>query len=255
MSQYKRIFIVGHPGAGKAVLAKALAEKLGWQYIDADLGLEFHMGRTLNEIVGKQGEQAFQNTESAVLISLLEKENIVVATNGSIVCDEQNRKLLSSEFVVHLKVSTQVQMDRTARNQAPLLSIADLKAFFDKLHNERDSLYDKVSHLSINSDDNVLEDHVLNIEKLVSQDNKKLLAHKNLSTKDLIIFHKNLHTPVHLTEQQAMCLKLLVQGKTSKEIARIMNISFRTVEGYIANMIELLGCTSSKDLVALYHQP
>jgi len=33
MSQIKRIFIVGHPGAGKALLAKALAEKLGWRSI------------------------------------------------------------------------------------------------------------------------------------------------------------------------------------------------------------------------------
>jgi tRNA A37 threonylcarbamoyladenosine biosynthesis protein TsaE len=35
MSKPKRIFIVGHMGAGKALLSEALAKKLGWQYIDA----------------------------------------------------------------------------------------------------------------------------------------------------------------------------------------------------------------------------
>jgi shikimate kinase len=51
-----------------------------------------------------------------------------------------------------------------------------------------------------------------------------------------------------------MCLKLLVQGKTAKEIAQDMHISYRTVEDYIAKTIELLGCTSSKELIALYYE-
>lgn len=33
MSKYKRIFIVGHSGAGKGVLGLALAKKLNWQFI------------------------------------------------------------------------------------------------------------------------------------------------------------------------------------------------------------------------------
>jgi len=48
-------------------------------------------------------------------------------------------------------------------------------------------------------------------------------------------------------------VKLLAQGKSSKEIARMMNISYRTVEGYLAQAMEQLGCVSSKELIALYH--
>lgn len=36
MNKHKRIFIVGHSGAGKGMLAQAVAEKLGWQFIDAN---------------------------------------------------------------------------------------------------------------------------------------------------------------------------------------------------------------------------
>jgi len=71
MSSYKRIFIIGHPGAGKALLAKNLAEKLGWQFIDIDLGLEFRVGRILPEIIGKQGENAFHDCESEILATQL----------------------------------------------------------------------------------------------------------------------------------------------------------------------------------------
>jgi DNA-binding NarL/FixJ family response regulator len=38
-----------------------------------------------------------------------------------------------------------------------------------------------------------------------------------------------------------------------KEIARETNVSYRTVEGLIAHMMESLGCSSSKELIALYH--
>ena len=35
MSSIKRIFIIGHSGAGKDVLAQAVAKKLGWKFFNA----------------------------------------------------------------------------------------------------------------------------------------------------------------------------------------------------------------------------
>lgn len=166
MKKHKRIFILGQPGAGKAILAKTLAEKLNWQFIDADLGLEYHIGRILGEMIGNQGEEAFHHCLSEILAYQLSKENIVVATDASIISSEINRQLLSSEFVVYLKVSTPVQLERLlSHNPAPLLPINDPKAFLDKLHHERDSLYDKAANFSVNTDNNDLSDHVLNIIK------------------------------------------------------------------------------------------
>ena len=43
-------------------------------------------------------------------------------------------------MTVFLDVSTQVQIDRTARNTANLLPMPNLKDFFDQLHEERDNL-------------------------------------------------------------------------------------------------------------------
>src|SRR5579871_6631402 len=59
MTKPKRIFIVGHMGAGKALFGEALAKKLGWQYIDANPILERYIGRSLNEIFGKQVRKHF----------------------------------------------------------------------------------------------------------------------------------------------------------------------------------------------------
>lgn len=249
---YKRVFIIGQPGAGKALLAKNVAEKLGWKFINADIELEYRVGRLLNDILG-DGEINFHQTQNEILSSLLKQENIVVTTDASIVCHEQNFQLLSNELVVFLKVGLPIQLERVSKDSTPLLIATELKAFLQTLHDQRDTLYEEMARLIINSDDNDLENHVEIISKLILKNNESP-DQMGLDEKDKIFFHKQSHTIVSLTDQQARCLKLLAQGQTSKEIAKNLQISFRTVEGLIAKAIEALGCSSSKELIALYHQ-
>lgn len=250
MSFYKRIFIIGHHGTGKALVAKAVAEKLNWQFVDADFGLEARIGRTLSEIVGNDLDTPFYHCESALLKHQLEQENSVVTTDPCIVLNPNNRQMLSSELVVYLKVSTNIQLERTLRQSATLLPLDNKKAFLERLHDERDKLYEQMASVSINTDDSALEKHVAHIVQIISKNHFIKPVTEKLTPP---FFHKNSHTPVYLTEQQARCLTFLAQGKSAKEIAREMTISYRTVEGNLAKTMELLGCSSSKELVALYH--
>ena len=151
MTKPKRIFIVGHMGAGKSLRGEALAKKLGWQYIDANPGLERYIGRSLNEILGKQGEEAFHQCEAEIISHYAGKENVVVILEEAVIVTEQNRKLLSPEFVVYLKVSTLVQIERWLDARTPLLPIADRKVFLDKQHLERDSLFEEIATVTIES--------------------------------------------------------------------------------------------------------
>ena len=164
MRQHKRIFIVGHSGAGKGVLAQALAKKLGWQYLDGDFALAPSIGRPLTEIIGKQGEESFHQCLSDILLHQTSKKNIVVTTDDCIICSDKSRKLLASEFTVYLKVSTSVQLERIAHNR-PLLPLADYRAFLEKLHHERDALYEDVASFSVSSDDGNIDEHVASIIK------------------------------------------------------------------------------------------
>lgn len=150
MNKSKRIIIVGHMGAGKSLLGKTLADKLGWKHIDANIGMERYIGRSLNEIVGNQGAQAFFQCQNEILAHYLGKENLVITTEDSYVIDEKNRKLLSQEYVVYLKVPTSVQIERMSEGPSALFSI-DLKAFLDKLHVERDRLFEEVAKVTIES--------------------------------------------------------------------------------------------------------
>lgn len=172
MNAYKRIFLIGHPGAGKALVAKSLAEKLGWKFIDADLGLESRIGATTHDILG-QGEGDFHQCQYKILTEICQKDNVVVTTDASIVCSEKLRDLLTSEFTVYLKVTLPIQMERTSHQAEFLLSKSDRKHFFEKLHQERDALYQKISTIQIDSDNSALEDHVSSIMKSISEDGLK----------------------------------------------------------------------------------
>ncbi len=168
MNQPKRIFIVGHSGAGKGFLAQALAENLGWQYIDADFGLAPSIGRSAVEILGKQGEESFNQCLTDILKNLMSKENIVVSTDDSIVCTAKSRQLLTSEFTVYLKVSTAVQIERISYNR-PLLTVTNYETFLNKLRQERDAFYDEVSSYSLSSDKGSIEEHVSSVLKAMKK--------------------------------------------------------------------------------------
>lgn len=163
MTKPKRIFIVGHMCARKSACGEALAKKLGWQYIDANPGLERYIGRNLSEILGEQGEKAFHQCEAEIISHYISKEHVVVVLEEAVIVTEENRKLLASECVVYLKVSTPAQIERWPDSRTPLLPIIDRKAFLDKQHLERDSLFDEVATISFDSTST--EENINNIIK------------------------------------------------------------------------------------------
>jgi len=52
-----------------------------------------------------------------------------------------------------------------------------------------------------------------------------------------------------LSERQAECLFLLLRGKSSKVIANILGLSYRTVEGYINEIKIKMGCDSKAQII------
>lgn len=67
-----------------------------------------------------------------------------------------------------------------------------------------------------------------------------------------VILHKNTLKPITLAPQQMRCLLLLLGGKTNKEIARILHISYRTVEHHVDRIKDLLKVRNSKQLLINY---
>jgi shikimate kinase len=173
MNHPKRIFIVGHMGAGKFIFTEALAKKLGWQIVDANPSIERYIGRQTKDILGEQGEAAFNRNQADIISYCIGKENIVVLLEECVVSSEQCRKLLSSEFVVYLQVSIPTQLGRMKHGRVPSLPIKDMKNFLEKQHHERDAFYEEIATLVVESVG--YSDQISEVNKIVEEDVNKVM--------------------------------------------------------------------------------
>ena len=86
---------------------------------------------------------------------------------------EQCRKLLSSEFVVYLKVSIQTQLSRMENGRVSSLPVDDMKGFLEKQHSERDAFYEEVATLTVESVGS--SEQASEINKIVEEDVNKVM--------------------------------------------------------------------------------
>jgi shikimate kinase len=75
-------------------VARLLAERLGWDWLDADTVLEARSGRSIRQIFAEEGEAGFRAREEVILAELCELRRHVIATGGGVVLRETNRERL-----------------------------------------------------------------------------------------------------------------------------------------------------------------
>lgn len=88
------VFLIGYRGTGKTTVARLLARRLGWDWLDADAELERRCGRSIRTLFAEEGEAGFRERESALLEELCGLHNHVIATGGGVVVREENRRRL-----------------------------------------------------------------------------------------------------------------------------------------------------------------
>ena len=122
------VFLVGFMGAGKTSVGRALADSLGWRFVDLDERIVACTGRTVAEIFNQAGEAAFrqmEHDELRVLLGELQSEKIVVSLGGGAWTQPANVDLLrrSSLPVIFLDAPVEELWRRCAPEQdlRPLL--------------------------------------------------------------------------------------------------------------------------------------
>jgi shikimate kinase/3-dehydroquinate synthase len=90
------IVLIGLPGSGKSVVGKRLAHRHGATFIDLDEAIELADGRSIPDIFGEDGEDAFRAMERAAIADLGHADTStqvrrVIATGGGAVVDPRNR--------------------------------------------------------------------------------------------------------------------------------------------------------------------
>lgn len=94
------IFLVGFMGAGKTTVGRALAQSLGWPFIDLDHRIEIMEGLAVVEIFRQHGERGFREREHqalrAVVLEVSRGMPAVVALGGGAFVQSENYELMAS---------------------------------------------------------------------------------------------------------------------------------------------------------------
>ena len=89
-----RLFLVGFMGAGKSSVGAALADRLGYRFVDLDEEISRRFGAPIPEVFAVRGEAAFRAAESEELERLSGQDDVVVATGGGAFCGQANREII-----------------------------------------------------------------------------------------------------------------------------------------------------------------
>jgi len=148
------IVLIGPMGAGKSTIGRLLAAKLGLDFVDTDHEIEQRTGADIPWIFDVEGEAGFREREHNVLVDMLGRKDIVLATGGGIVVRDENRKCLQAvSSVIFLVASLDQLAERTFKDKKrPLLQVADPRAKLQSILEEREPLYTAVADLVLHTD-------------------------------------------------------------------------------------------------------
>lgn len=141
----RSVLLSGLMGAGKSRVGRALASRLGWQFVDSDQNVEEASGMKIAEIFAREGEAAFRRRERAALEELPTHRCVVALGGGAVVAAENRRILAAKGTLVWLDAAPETLVARIGdAAERPLLAGLDRAgrvARLAQLRAERQSAY------------------------------------------------------------------------------------------------------------------
>ena len=148
------IALIGFMGTGKTVVGKALAERLGKEFIELDALIERKAGKTIPEIFQQDGEVGFRELEIEVTKEVSGKKNVVIACGGGIVLNKINIDRLRKEcLIAYLTASPEIILKRTATDasERPLLNAVNKTLTVEELLRFRKPFYERAADITIDT--------------------------------------------------------------------------------------------------------
>ena len=154
MSKYKNIVLFGFMGTGKSCVGKAVAERLGLDFIDMDDVVVERAGKSIPEIFADDGEESFRAFERQIVEDLSQQSGHVIATGGGVIKNSDNlRDYSRSGLVICLSATPEVILERVKSDtNRPLLNTADKMGEILSLLESRQELYNSVENQIDTSD-------------------------------------------------------------------------------------------------------
>jgi len=151
------IVLIGYRCSGKTTVGKALARMLNMQFIDTDQLVENRSGRSIDQIVMRSGWVEFRALEKEIISRAAAKDNLVIATGGGVVLQEENIiQLRKNGFTVWLKAPPRVIKERMAQDELQGIRRPPLKGEnpvdeISRVLAERERLYEEAADLIVDT--------------------------------------------------------------------------------------------------------
>ena len=132
-------------GVGKSTIAKSLAKKLSFDFIDIDEIIEKKEGCSINDIFKNKSEIFFRKLESKITLQELEKSGSVVSLGGGAFLNKsirQSVKNSSISFWIDISLDTLIKRLKKTKKR-PLLANKDLNKVVSKIYLERKKTYNQ----------------------------------------------------------------------------------------------------------------
>ena len=144
--------LAGYMGAGKSVVGRRAAQRLGWSFVDADRAIEELAELSIPDIFAKRGELWFRRTEEDVIRGIVQGDPPgVLALGGGALGSARTRDLLRRRaWVVWLRVDPDVAWRRIEGSDRPLAKDRDR---FDRRAAEREPVYRESADLEVSAED------------------------------------------------------------------------------------------------------
>lgn len=150
------IALIGFMGSGKTTIGKILAKYLDMKFIDIDKMISAREKKSIPEIFEEKGEQYFRKLEREIVLEESLNNNIVIATGGGVIIDNENIKnLKETSFIVYLDCTIECIYERVKNSKnRPLLNVENMFETIQELHKKRELLYKISCDISVKIDEN-----------------------------------------------------------------------------------------------------
>lgn len=137
------IALIGFMGSGKSTIGRVLAKFLDMKFVDIDRLIAAREKKTIPEIFTEKGEAYFRKLERDIVYEESLENNIVIATGGGVIIDNENIKALrETSYVVYLDCTIDCIYDRVKNSKTrPLLNVENMYDKIKDLHSKREILY------------------------------------------------------------------------------------------------------------------
>jgi len=96
------IVVIGYRGTGKNVIARTLAKKIGFSFLDTDKMVVKKTGLSIPEIFSQLGEPHFRDLETEAIKEACSNNNCVIATGGGAPTRKQNSDAMKENGIIVL---------------------------------------------------------------------------------------------------------------------------------------------------------